>query len=198
MVASRVSDGPRPAFTSSPALRSNDTSLLPSGRTVPPSTKGFTRTLRPCATSGRPVSVPADEARTREKARETGDQYVTSFFRRLRRLKLRPHTRPSPGWKRSVLNGMRNSAVHPSGTTCAATHHTASQLGFTSRPSLAICVSARAPRALVPKMKPLRRSAKVSSSTSKVSCSAPAKSLRMSLMTRAEGSPSRLSAPMYR
>ncbi len=83
---------------------------------------------------------------------------------------------------------MRNSAVHPSGVMRPATHHTASQFGFTSRPSLAIWVSARAPAALVAKTNPLRRSAKVSSSTSKMSCSAPAKSLRMSLTTMWAGS----------
>ena len=146
------------------------------------------RMLRPGVRSGSPVSVPADEARTIENARETGDQYVTSFLRRMRRAKFRPQRWPSPGVKRSVLNGMRNSAVQPSATVRPATHHTASQLGLTSRPSLAIWESDRAPAALVAKTKPLRRSSKVSSSTSKMSCSAPAKSLRMSLTTMCAGS----------
>ena len=74
MVASRVSDEVRPAFTSTPAARSNVKSLPPKGRTAPPSRYGFTRTLRPRASGGRPVSVPADEARTMLKARDTGDQ----------------------------------------------------------------------------------------------------------------------------
>ena len=45
-----------------------------------------------------------------------------------------PQLLPSPASKRSVLNGMRNSAVHPSAVLRASTHHTASQLGLTSRP----------------------------------------------------------------
>ena len=73
------------------------------------------------------------------------------------------------GFEASVLNGMRNSAIQPSLVVRASTHHTASQLGLTSRPSLAICVSALAPSELVENTKPLRRSANVSKRTSNVS-----------------------------
>jgi hypothetical protein len=82
--------------------------------------------------------VPADDARTIENARDTGDQYVASFLRRIRRAKLIPQAWPSPGRKRRVLKGIRNSAVQPSWPMRLATHHTASQFGLTSRPSLAI------------------------------------------------------------
>jgi hypothetical protein len=114
----------------------------------------------------------------------------------MRREKLIPQVRPSPASKRRVLNGIFISVVHPSAVRREATHHTASQLVLTSRPSLAIWVSARAPTALVANTKPLRRSAKVSSSTWKVSCSVPAKSLRISLTTTPDGSLSRQRAAM--
>ena len=98
-------------------------------------------------------------------------------MRRIRRLKFTPHTRSLPRSKRSVLNGIRISADQPPASRRVATVHTASQLVLTSRPSLAICVSAFAPAALVTNTNPLRRSAKVSRITSKVSCSPAAKIL---------------------
>ena len=91
---------------------------------------------------------------------------------------------------------MRNSAVQPSSVMAAATHQTASQFRLTSRPSLAICESERAPRGLVANTKPFRRSAEVSSSTSKVSCSAVAKSLWMSFTTTPPARESRQRAAM--
>jgi hypothetical protein len=190
-VRSSVSAGVTPYFTSRPTSPSRSNDAAPVSRTPRASAYGFTRRLRPAPGGSSPTRFPASDTRDRENSRGMGDQKSTSFFRRRRRLKLMPQTPLPPRSKRSERNGIAISAIQPSSTRLVLTNHTASQLAFTSRPSFALCWSARAPSTFVMNTKPLRRSANVSRMTSKVSDSSWSKSLRMSLMTMPPGADSR-------
>ena len=115
----------------------------------------------PWSTPVMPVMVPARLTRVRVYSFEIGDQYTCSFFLRMFRMKLTPHTCSSFSGKRRVIMGMAISAVHPSGVRWATTSHTPSQFTLMLEvlvprqppsPSSDTCCSSFAPRGLVTNM----------------------------------------------
>ncbi|MCE2540155.1 MAG: hypothetical protein J4G16_07145 [Acidobacteria bacterium] len=126
------------------------------------------------------------------------------------RWKLTPQVCSRPAGKRSVRNGMANSAVQPTSEMAVRTCHTPSQfwlkpppappiwppppnpppMPLPPAPSLTSCPSYSWPEGLVPKMKPFCRSRNVSRMSWKLSLSASDESRRLSVTMIDDGSSS--------
>ena len=121
-VRSRVSLDVTPTFTSTPMAAGSCPAVVAPPSSTLPTTNGFTFRFLPCRMPSIPSSVPAMEASKIRKGRGAGDHCTHSLRRRMIRWMLKPHLCTfSLSSKRSVLNGIANSAVHPQSCTSAAT-----------------------------------------------------------------------------